>query len=159
MPYLQLDGANVVRGANDDIGTCLTSPIVRQEIGCVRPIISVLDFRLRQLLGATNGYAADDSKEHDQNHYSHQPGFCVRLHWLLHLVSCPVVEVSSMTLYQSALSLDTRDEDKVLREIGAGEGIRTPGGLLGRQVLYQPELLPLNGSFVVATVCCHHPPL
>jgi hypothetical protein len=27
---------------------------------------------------------------------------------------------------------------------GAGDGIRTRDGLLGRQVLYQPELLPLD---------------
>ncbi len=34
----------------------------------------------------------------------------------------------------------------VLLGIGAGEGIRTLDHLLGRQVLYQPELLPLDST-------------
>ena len=33
-----------------------------------------------------------------------------------------------------------------LLRVGAGDGIRTRDGLLGRQVLYQPELLPLAGT-------------
>jgi hypothetical protein len=35
---------------------------------------------------------------------------------------------------------------RVCEGLGAGDGIRTRDGLLGRQVLYQPELLPLDGT-------------
>ena len=45
-----------------------------------------------------------------------------------------------------SLLLSLFSAELVLWGIGAGEGIRTPDGLLGRQVLYQPELLPLAGT-------------
>ena len=44
-----------------------------------------------------------------------------------------------------------------------GDGIRTRDGLLGRQVLHQPELLPVNGSNLdqigQTAVKCDLPPI
>jgi hypothetical protein len=43
---------------------------------------------------------------------------------------------------------------KLFKSIGAGDGIRTRDGLLGRQVLYQPELLPQNQIHFISEFNC-----